>query len=313
MSHNSLSRRTFVQGAAGVIAAGAASRASSSEARANAIRLGGTVFGSFDSPDAWAAEVKRLGYGAAYCPVGADAPDDTVRAYEKAASDAGIVIAETGAWSNPIGPDPEQSRAAVQKCKAQLDLADRIGSKCCVNISGSVGEVWDGHHPDNLTDETFDKIVQVTREIIDEVEPLRADFTLETMPWAFPDSAESYLRLIEAVDRERFAAHFDPVNIVNSPRRYYSTGALIREFVEKLGPHIRSCHAKDIILQQKLTVHLDEIRPGLGGLDYKTYLREIAKLGDIPIMLEHLPNAEEYRLAAEHVRSVGRGLGMDFI
>ena len=55
----------------------------------------------------------------------------------------------------------------------------------------------------------------------------------------------------------------------------------------------------------RLTVHLDETRPGCGGLDYPVYLRELAKLDpEIPLMLEHLPNEEEYRMAADHLRSV---------
>ncbi|HEX41333.1 MAG TPA: sugar phosphate isomerase/epimerase, partial [Phycisphaerales bacterium] len=72
------------------------------------------------------------------------------------------------------------------------------------------------------------------------------------------------------------------------------------------GPYIRSCHAKDILLQPELTTHLDEIRPGLGGLDYAVFLKELTRFSDAPLMLEHLPNAEEYRLAAEHIRSVAK-------
>jgi hypothetical protein len=80
------------------------------------------------------------------------------------------------------------------------------------------------------------------------------------MPWMYPDSAENYLRLIHAIDRKRFAVHFDPVNLVNSPQRYYASGDLIRDFTHKLGPRIRSCHAKDIALSGRMTVHLDETR-----------------------------------------------------
>ena len=77
------------------------------------------------------------------------------------------------------------------------------------------------------------------------------------------------------------------------------------DFVAKLGPRIKSCHAKDILLQDRLTVHLDEVRPGCGPLYYSTYLCEIANLpGDVPIMLEHLPNAEEYSAAADHIRQI---------
>jgi sugar phosphate isomerase/epimerase len=278
----------------------------------SAIRLGGPVFEQYQDPAVWIAALKKLGYSAAYCPVGADASDDVVKAYERAAKDANIIIAEVGAWSNPISPDEKTRKEAQQKCRQQLHLADRIGARCCVNIAGSRGEEWDGPSAKNFTDETFDMIVETTRGIIDDVKPTRTYFTLETMPWAYPDSADSYLSLFKAIDRERFAVHLDPVNLVCSPQRYYGNGDLIRECFAKLGPYIKSCHGKDILLQLKLTTHLDEVRPGLGGLDYITFLKELSKRPDVPLMLEHLPNAEEYRLAAEYVRSVSKKAGVSF-
>jgi len=33
----------------------------------------------------------------------------------------------------------------------------------------------------------------------------------------------------------------------------------------------------------------------------------------VPLMLEHLPNAEEYRLAAEHLRRVAAEAGVSFV
>jgi sugar phosphate isomerase/epimerase len=254
--------------------------------------------------------MKRLGYRAAYCPVNAKASDDVVKAYARAAKKADIVIAEVGAWSNPISPDEKTRREAQQKCRTQLALADRIGANCCVNISGSRGKDWAGHSPDNFTDETFDMIVETTRALIDDVKPTRTYFTLEMMPWAYPDSADSYVALLKAIDRKRCAVHLDPVNIVCSPQRYYSNGKLIRECFRKLGPHIKSCHAKDILLSDKLTTHLDEVRPGLGGLDYEVFLKELSKMPDTPLMIEHLKGAEEYRLAAEHIRGVAKKIGL---
>lgn len=276
------------------------------------LRLGGPVFEKYQDPEAWVRAVRKLGYSAAYCPVGAEAGDDVVKAYEQAARDADIVIAEVGAWSNPISPDEEKRKAALEKCRQQLALADRIGARCCVNITGSRGTQWDGPAAENFTEETFDMIVETTRGIIDDVKPTRTWFALETMPWAYPDSADSYVRLIQAIDRDRFAAHLDPVNLVCSPQRYYGNGALITECFEKLGPYIKSCHAKDIVLHPKLTTHLDEVRPGQGGLDYATFLRELNKLPGVPLMLEHLAHAEEYEQAAAHIRSVARELGLSF-
>jgi len=208
--------------------------------------------------------------------------------------------------------DSEERRKAIDLCCRQLDLADRIGALCCVNISGSRGQKWDGPHADNLTDETFGMIVETTREIIDSVKPTRTYFSLETMPWTYPDSAESYLRLIQAIDRERFAAHLDPVNLVCSPQRYYSNAALIRECFAKLGPYIKSCHAKDIILRDTLTTHLDECEPGTGGLDYEVYLQELSKYPDVPLMLEHMKQPEEYQRAGKYIREVASSLNINF-
>ncbi|MHC4086299.1 MAG: sugar phosphate isomerase/epimerase family protein [Planctomycetota bacterium] len=276
------------------------------------LRLGGPTFEKYDNPDSWIRAVKKLGYRAAYCPVGAGTKDDVVKAYAAVAKKADIIIAEVGAWSNPISPDEKTRKEALAKCRRQLALADRIGANCCVNISGSRGERWDGPSAGNFTEETFDMIVETTRGIIDDVKPTRTYFTLETMPWAYPDSPDSYLRLFKAIDRRRFAVHLDPVNLVCSPQRYFSSGKLIRECFGKLGPYIKSCHAKDILLQKKLTTHLDEIRPGLGGLDYAVFLKELSKIPEIPLMLEHLSNAKEYKLAAEHIRSVAKRTGLSF-
>lgn len=277
------------------------------------MRLGGPVWVDTSDPGKWVEAVRRLGYGAAYCPVDNAAPAELVQAYEKAAREANIVIAEVGAWSNPLSPDEAEAAKALQHCKDQLSLADRIGARCCVNITGSRGAQWDGPDALNLTEETFEKIVVYVRDILDTVKPLRTFYTLETMPWMYPDSVESYERLIAAIDRERFAVHMDPVNLVCSPQRYYGNAALIRECFAKLGPMVKSCHGKDIQLSTKLTTHLDEARPGEGGLDYAVYLQELNKLeADVPLMLEHLQEAEEYHLAAEHVRSVAKAEGLEF-
>ncbi len=275
------------------------------------MRLGGPIFEKCEGPDAWVAALQREGYRAAYCPLDEKADAATIAAYAAAAAKAGIVIAEVGAWSNPLSPDAPTAQAALAKCKAKLALADQIGARCCVNIAGSCGKKWDGPCADDLTPATFDRIVAMVRDILDTVRPTRSFYTLETMPWMYPDSADAYLRLIRAIDRPRFAVHFDPVNLVCSPQRYFDTAALLRDAFAKLGPQIRSCHAKDILLGEKLTVHLSEVRPGTGGLDYRTFLRELARLDpDTPLMMEHLPNAEEYRLAAAHIRDVAQAEGL---
>ena len=133
------------------------------------MRLGGPVVGPFENPDAWAAALKELGYSAAYFPVDLDDGEEVVKGYAEAADRAGIVIAEVGAWSNPVARDDDERKKAVARCERQLALADLAGARCCVNIAGSRGETWDGPDADNLTPETFDLIVETVRGIIDAV------------------------------------------------------------------------------------------------------------------------------------------------
>jgi sugar phosphate isomerase/epimerase len=143
------------------------------------------------------------------------------------------------------------------------------------------------------------------REIIDAVKPTRTFYALETMQWVFPDSVESYVRLVASIDRPQFGVHFDPVNLITSPRLYFSNATLIKAFLRELGPHIKSCHAKDVLLEAKLGLIMSEVIPGTGALDYAVFVRGLQALdADMPLMLEHLSSEADYATAAAHIRSV---------
>ena len=274
----------------------------------NYVRLGGPVFEKYSDPVEWISALKRLKYRAAYCPVEVGADETQIKAFQQAAFENDIIISEVGAWSNTISIDESERKEAIEKCVRSLELAEQISANCCVNISGSKNpKYWAGPHEDNLTEDTFDLIVETTRKIIDSVKPSRTFFTLEAMPWSYPDSPDNYLKLIKAIDRSRFAVHLDPVNMVVSPQIFFKNGDLLRECFKKLGPNIRSCHAKDITLREDNNIpQLDECAPGLGKLNYDTFLLELSRLKDIPLMMEHLNTAEEYAAAADYIRVVGK-------
>ena len=276
-----------------------------------AVRLGSPLPQTWDSPAGWIAAVRAGGFRTAHWPLGDDATADEIAAYARAAAEADIVIAEIGVWNNPLNRDDAARTAAVELCKRRLALADEVDARCCVNLAGTLADSWDGPHPDNLSQDTFALIVDTVRDIIDAVGPRRTFYTLEPMPWSLPDSVDSYLALLEAIDRPQFAVHLDFVNLINTPAKFYDHAGLIRDCVDRLGPHVRSVHTKDLVLGPDLTVHLDERRPGLGALDYRTVLTELDRLEpDTPMLVEHLPSDEEYRAAVAYVRSVASDLGL---
>jgi sugar phosphate isomerase/epimerase len=243
-----------------------------------------------------------MNWGAVYFPLDSTANDETINAYAQTAHNEGFVIAEIGVWRNVLSADKDEAKAAMDYAKAQLALAERVGALCCVNISGSRGQPWDGPHPLNFTEETFGLIVKSVREIIDAVKPKRTRYTLEPMPCMYPHNADIYLDLLKAVDREAFAVHFDPVNIITNPYDFYRSGDIIREWFAKLGPYIRSCHGKDVSIESRLTVHINEVRPGAGSLDYEAYAECLRQYPHIPLMSEHMDTHEEVALADKYIR-----------
>jgi sugar phosphate isomerase/epimerase len=248
---------------------------------------------------------------------------DEIAALVKAMAEADVVIAEGGAWRNLIAHDEAVRKANLEYAVHQLALADELGARACVAFHGTVGHAGDpwklsdnydyGPHPDNQSEAGFQRAVDTARYVIDAVKPKRAKFSLEMVPWLVTDTAENYLKLIKAIDRPGFGAHIDAVNMVISPRLYFSSGRLIREAFELLGPWVVSCHAKDIVMQGgpgTISFHMDEVPPGEGNLDYHAYVTEIAKLGrEVPLMMEHF-DVPAYKRGLAHIRSVVQSAGV---
>ena len=274
------------------------------------MRLGAPIF-NFDSPETWIEKVQQAGYRAVYCPIDHTVDSVTIGAYEQIAKRHDVVIAEVGAWSNPISPNDDERRQAITYCQQQLALADEIGALCCVNIAGSCyPTIWDAPHQENMTEATFDLIVETVRTIIDAVKPTRTFYTLEMMPYTYPDTVDNYLKIIRAIDRETFAVHLDPVNLINSPTAYFNNTKIIEDAFRQLGSFIKSCHAKDIQMALQAPIHFDEVIPCTGNLDYATYLNCLNNLDHpVPMMVEHLP-PEDYPKAVQHIRQKAQTLGI---
>jgi sugar phosphate isomerase/epimerase len=295
-----ITRREFTAGGAALFMAAAPVRA---------VRLGGPIFLQSDDPRELAREHRRLGYRAAYVPKVSLGDSARIQAIRDAFAAEDVVIAEVGAWVNMIDADPEKRRKNMQYVEHRLALAEEVGALCCVDIGGSYNsKMWDGPDPANLGRGFFDAMVANCRKLIDAVKPKRTRFTIEMMGWALPNTADSYLDLIKAVDRPAFGAHMDICNIIESAETYYHNAQVTRECFRKMGRHIVSCHAKDV---GPRNTHIAEVIPGRGGLDYKAYLTEIAALSaDVPLMLEHLETAAEYEEGAKYIRAMAAECGV---
>jgi sugar phosphate isomerase/epimerase len=276
------------------------------------MRLGAMHLKESPDPEAWARSLVDKGYRAAALPCAITSPDSLIREFGKSAAKHGIVIAEVGAWGNVLrDSDRTTKAAAMEQAQRALYVAEEIGASCAVNIAGSRASQWDGPDEKNMTSETHAMIVDSVRAIIDAVRPRRSFYTLEPMPWMYPCDIATQRSLLRDVDRPGFAVHFDPVNMIRTVDMYYANGRFMTDFIREFGPLIKSVHAKDTLLSGKLTVHLQEVRPGLGRLDYRTLLTELqAVSADMPLLIEHLSTEQEYVDSTLHVRAEAEKAGI---
>ncbi len=273
------------------------------------MRLGTSSPLKHDSAEEWAKNQIALGCRSVVFPLSSDDPEEKIKEYVDAARKYNLLIAEVGIWRNAMSMDPEDRKAQRDYCVRQLQLADRIGARCAVNVAGAMGPRWDGHYKENFTEETKAEIVKMVREIIDRAEVTNTYFTLEPMPWMIPTGPVDYVRLIEEVNRDRFAVHMDIINMTNSFDRYYGAERFIDRCAELLGNRIRSCHIKDVHLKEEYTFQLEECAPGKGEFPLRYYVQKMNSLDpDMPVILEHLNTDEEYIQYMDYLKEVLYGI-----
>jgi len=284
------------------------------------IRFGGPVFldeakaaGAGQShgaagtdPEKLAAKHREKGFTAAYAPQIDWRDKELVRATRKAFEKENVLLAEVGYWENIMDTDPQTRKFHRDKMLDALYLAEELGARCAVNIWGSYchGNGNSKHDAGNFSEDAFAAAVDMARYFIDTVNPKTAFFAYEIFPFDIVDTAEHIQRLVKAVDRKQFGVHFDLVNMISDPYKYFYHTEILDEMVKTLGDKIVSCHVKDIKLKEPaISVILEEVPAGQGIVDIGAFAAAIDKLpGDTPFMMEHLASEAEYDAAAAYIR-----------
>lgn len=278
------------------------------------MKLGISYTPKHTTPDEWAAALAALGCRAAVCPIATGADDNTIDAYREAAARHGVMIAEVGVWNSPISDDEAARRKARDFAKGQLRLADRIGAACCVNVAGSTGPNWSFGCKKDRTQEGWDRIVESVQDIIDSVNPQNTYYTIECMPIVPPTSPDEYLRMLKDVDREHFSVHLDCFNMFFTPDRYFWSEDFFHECFEKLGPQVKSIHAKSVRLTEELTFCIREVPIMESGVNFDAFLTEVGKLDpEMPVIIEHRNSLEEYKDALTYVRERAAALNVPIL
>lgn len=274
------------------------------------MRLGANGF-PYENPDQWLWRVKELRASTVTAPITCEDPPELKREYQKLIHSHRLSVGEVGIWRNALALNPEERKRVLDFSKGQLALAEELEAGCCVNISGARGPIWSGYYPENYSADTYALLVDTVREIVDAVKPKRTFYTIEPMQWMHPDSPDDYLKLLQDIDRDSVGVHLDYVNMINSMERYHNRCEFIKECYRKLGPHIKSVHAKDLHLGPESPCCLRECDPGQGEIDFALVLRLSHRLGaDTPVFVEHMTEYAQFQQAMAHLRKAGEDCGV---
>jgi len=193
----------------------------------------------------------------------------------------------TGYWQNLVTQNETVRLQSVHVVQRALRLAGWMGARGIDTGPGSMSP--DGPwfpHPENWTAKAEAQLVLSLRECAKAAEDNGVFLSLESHQLVTPRSPEIALRILDAVDSPWVRCDYDSANWIDLPSIYDTTSAIDAHF-DLLGRHIVSAHAKDIWVENRLAVHLQDGCPGKGTMDFRTLFKRLEALDpDYPAIAE---------------------------
>lgn len=242
--------------------------------------------------EAMAARTRELGFTGIFTRFDRDDPFSTTRAQcervRRILDDYGLTMVQAIGHRPPlIHPDETVRRQAVKTLQAAIQIAGWLGSLSCHTGPGSLAQMgatnsdWSGAwdpHPGNWDPSCRAQLVRSLKEIAPTAEGHRVVVGMEGHVLVTLNSAEMMRGVLDEVGSPFVRCDLDPVNWLNLDT-VYRNGEAIDRMVEILGPRIFNAHAKDVVVQNRLVVHIDECPAGQGILDYDRFMRHVEALG----------------------------------
>ena len=167
-------------------------------------------------------------------------------------------------------------------------------------------------HPENYSKETFDRLVDSTKKIMNIAENEGVLVAVEggvSCPLSSPKKVKDF---IDVVGSKNLGLNMDPVNFIGNLNIAYNNKKLIEEFYRILPNKIFGCHAKDFTIIENLLPHFEEsiIDAPNSLLDNESLLMGLLKTNPkAHILIEHLPD-DKIPLALEGINRVANRIGL---
>ncbi len=259
--------------------------------------------------------VRELGFSGIFTRFRRNNPHETTKAQAQRVrdllADQGLRLYQaTGFWQNMVTPDETARKEASRTVQAALRLAGWLGARGIDTGPGSMNPAGPWFpHPDNWTDSARRQLIKTLKEC----EPVAAEagvyLSLESHQLVTLKTPEITKEVLDEVDSPWVRCDYDSANWITLDT-VFDTGSALNHHFDLLGKHIVSCHAKDIWIENRLTLHLQDGCPGKGLMDFKTLFRRIEALSpDYPVIAEG-NNTEQLPAVSKLFHDTAQALGI---
>lgn len=262
--------------------------------------------------------VRELGFSGIFTRFRANDPctagkDEALRVRDLLASEGIRLYQATGFWQNMVTPDENARAESVRTIQAALRLAGWLGARGIDTGPGSMNP--DGPwfpHPYNYTEQAKHQLIKTLNESKGAAEEAGVFLSLECHQLVTLKTPEIAREVLDAVNSPWVRCDYDSANWITL-EDIYDTGRALNHHFDVMGKHIVSCHAKDIWIENRLTLHLQDGCPGKGLMDFKTLFRRMEALDpDYPVIAEG-NKTEELPFVSELFHNTAKELGIQVL
>jgi sugar phosphate isomerase/epimerase len=245
-----------------------------------------------DITPALCQRVRTLGFSGIFTRFKNNHPLETPRSeaerVRQVLADNGLrMYQSTGFWQNLVNPDDAQRGQAVKVLRGAIQLAGWMGCRGIDTGPGSMNPRGSWFpDPYNWTPQARAQLTKSLKECAPVAEASGVYLSMEGHQLVTLESAEVTAEILDAVDSPWVTCDYDSANWLTLKQAFDPTPAINHHF-DVLGRRIVSCHAKDVWLEDKLSIHIQDGCPGKGYLDFRTVITRLEALSpEYPILPE---------------------------
>ena len=209
-------------------------------------------------------------------------------------------IALLGAYFNPVHPNDEKRLHGIKMFREYIKLAADFGAKTVGSETGSyMGDPW-GYHPDNLTDEALDLVVETFTSLADYAAECGVDIGIEGAFNHVCTTPDRLFKCVERIGRKNVRFIFDLYNYL-AIGNYTEAYDILDRGHELFGDRILLYHIKDFTV---LDGKLKQCGVGQGILDFNKILNKIYAQNPEAILVLEGTVGEDIPYAVEHLKKI---------